>query len=152
MLGCPLFKVCAVLNISKQYCKERISKEHETSENQITWGLLCPWAYGGQGCYLAPPRPLSRTRTGKLWSWIRFFKNMLGPTWIPTRGTREVHKSGRVQSGFLRIQCTSAMEEDVKEQDRGAGMKRGGWASIKRPSSMLTLTLTMTSVSSGAIP
>lgn len=82
----------------------------------------------------------------------RFLQEYAGAHVDTNQGDREVHESGRVQSGFLRIQCTSAMEEDVKEQDRGAGMKRGGWASIKRPSSMLTLTSTMTSVSSGAIP
>ena len=33
MLDCSLFEICAVLNISEQYCKERIRKEHETSES-----------------------------------------------------------------------------------------------------------------------
>lgn len=97
-----------------------------------------------QGPYLGPEREALVLDT--------FLQEYAGAHVDTNQRQERSHKSGRVQSGFLRIQCTSAMEEDVKEQDRGAGMKRGGWASIKRPSSILTLTLTMTSVSSGAIP
>ena len=149
MLGCPLFKVCAVLNISEQYCKESIRKEHETYEDQmalggffalepmegwdVTW--LCQGPYLGQ-------------------EWESFAAELVASQicWGPCGYQPGSMKSGQVQSGFWRINCTSAIKEDFKKgHDRGVGMKRGGWAPIKRPSSVWTQTLTMTSVSSGSI-
>ena len=40
---------------------------HETSEDQLAWwGFFADEHVEGRGCYLAPLRSLSRTRTGKL--------------------------------------------------------------------------------------